>query len=158
MKVQEQKQKESKQSWSKLYPVLAIDYGIHHIGLAISDFKGKTAKPLKVLTRKKPDNYTYSFNYIRQVLDEWSVKRILLGSPQPFVTPHQKILDKIKVFENALNNRFNLPIVLYDESFSSARAKDVLLSQGVHEKKARPKIDSYASAVFLQEFLDSKKH
>lgn len=154
MKAQEPRLKGSKPFSHKLYPVLAIDYGLHHIGVAVSDYKGLTTKPLNVLTRKNPANLQPTLSQIGEVIKQWNVQRILLGAPQAFAIPHHQVLEKIEMFKNVLESAFQQPITLYDESFSTVRAKDMLLSQGVHEKKARAKIDSYASALFLQEFLE----
>jgi len=52
----------------------------------------------------------------------------------------------------------DIPIITYDESFSTTRAQNMLTSSGQNTKKTKGKINSIAATVFLQDFLNSKKY
>ena len=131
------------------YPILAIDYGDKHFGLAYSDSKGLVATPLEVLnlTKKKTLN---------NIAEEYKIQTILLGKPQAFKEEYQQTLKKISSFEKILKDHTNLPILSADESFSTTEAQNMLLSTGQNIKSTRKKIDKVSAAVFLQEFLNSK--
>ena len=137
------------------YPILAIDYGTKHIGLAISDFKGIISTPLEVLHVTPANGFEKIVEKIANICDLNKVQTILLGKPQMFEISHQKTLKKIEKFEEILINGVKLPILNYDESFSTVTAQDMLLYTSQSTKKSRKKIDSVAAAVFLQEFLNS---
>jgi putative Holliday junction resolvase len=137
------------------YPILAIDYGAKNIGLAISDFRGIIATPLEVLRVTPKNGYKKIVEKIAEISDRNKVQTILLGKPQIFEVSHKKTLEKIEKFENLLMEGVNLPILNYDESYSTVTAQDMLLYTRQNVKSSKDKIDSVAAAVFLQEFLNS---
>jgi putative Holliday junction resolvase len=137
------------------YPILAIDYGTKNVGLAISDFKGIIATPLKVLRVKSKSGYEKVIEEIVEICERNKVQTILLGKPQVFEVAHKRTLKKIEKFEKLLKEGVNLPIINYDESYSTVTAQDMLLYTKQTAKSSKDKIDSVAAAVFLQEFLNS---
>ena len=137
------------------YPILAVDYGTKHIGIAISDFKGILATPLEVLHITPANGYEKIVEKIADICDQNKVQTILLGKPQIFEISQQKTLKKIEKFEEILKKGVKLPIINHDESYSTVTAQDMLLYTSQSTKKSRKKIDSVAAAVFLQEFLNS---
>lgn len=140
------------------YPILAIDYGSKRIGLAISDSKGIVATPLKVIKLSTKTTYDNVVGELKTIIDEYHVKTILLGMPismdEDKASPTAK---KVERFKEYIEKRIAVPIQLYDENFSTISAQNMLLSTGQHTKKTKKKIDMVASAVFLQEFLNSQK-
>lgn len=143
------------------FPILAIDYGARRIGLAISDNKGLVAQPLRtirLLNKATPQRqWEHIVNELNVSIKETQAKSLLIGVPQVFTSSQEKSLKKVLSFVELLKEAINLPTDTYDESFSTKTAQNMLLSTDQHTKKTRKKIDSVASAVFLQEFLNSKK-
>ncbi len=138
------------------YPILAIDYGDKHFGLAISDSKGIIASPLEVISITKSKNRETIIEEILELAKEYRAKSILVGMPEAFIESQQKTVQKIQNFIKLLSQKTQLPIVTYDESFSTTRAQNVLPSSGQNTKGYRKKIDKIAATVFLQEFLNSE--
>lgn len=138
------------------YPILAIDYGDKHFGLAISDSKGIIASPLEVISITKNKNRETIIEEILELANEYRAKSILVGMPEAFIQSQQKTVQKIQNFIKLLSQKTQLPIVTYDESFSTTRAQNVLTSSGQNTKGSRKKIDKIAATVFLQEFLNSE--
>jgi len=138
------------------YPILAIDYGKKHFGLAISDSKGIIASPLEVLSITEHHGQTDIIKQILEICEEYRVKTILLGYPQAFIEKHNATQKHVTQFEYKLKGNTDLPIILYDESFSTTSAENMLISSGQNTKGFRNKIDKIAATVFLQEFLNSK--
>jgi len=139
------------------YPILAIDYGDKHFGLSYSDFKGTLASPLDVISITKNRDINNVINEILEVCSEYRIKTILIGKPQKFKESHKKTEEKIEKFINNIKTKTEIPIITYDESFSTISAQNMLTSSGQSIKRTRGKIDSIAATVFLQEFLNSKK-
>jgi putative Holliday junction resolvase len=139
------------------YPILAIDYGTKNVGLAISDFKGIIATPLQVLQLRPNHGYDKIIEEIGEICEQNKVQTILLGKPQIFEISHMQTLKKIEKFEERLKNGVKLPIINYDESYSTVTAQDMLLYTRQTVKRSKKKIDSVAAAVFLQEFLNSNQ-
>lgn len=138
------------------YPILAIDYGDKHFGLAISDSKGIIASPLEVISITKNKNRETIIEEILELANEYRAKSILVGMPEAFIQSQQKTVQKIQNFIKLLSQKTKLPIITYDESFSTTRAQNVLISSGQNTKGSRRKIDKIAATVFLQEFLNSE--
>ncbi len=137
------------------YPILAIDYGDKHFGLACSDSKGIIATPLTVLHLTKKKKLKDISREIVNIIEEYRIKSILLGKPQIFEKEQERTLKKISSFENILKRYTTLPILATDESFSTIEAQNMLLSTGQNIRSTRRKIDKISAAVFLQEFLNS---
>ncbi|MHC1716520.1 MAG: Holliday junction resolvase RuvX [Candidatus Dojkabacteria bacterium] len=138
------------------YPILAIDYGEKHFGLAYSDFNGKIASPLDVISITKNRDIENIISEILEVCEEYKIRTILVGMPQKFKESHKKTEKKILSFISKIKEQTKIPILTQDESFSTISAQNVLTSSGQSVKKSRKKIDSIAATVFLQEFLNSK--
>ena len=139
------------------YPILAIDYGEKHFGLAVSDNKGILATPLETLSKSKRTHTKDILSQISEIIEEYRIKTILLGYPQAFEKQQQKTPEKIDNFKKRLTDKSNLPIILYDESFSTTTAQNMLTSTGQNTRSSRKKIDKIAATVFLQEFLNSEQ-
>ncbi len=139
------------------YPILSIDYGDKHFGLAISDFKGILASPLEVISITKNRNKEDIIDEILSIAEEYRVKTLLIGMPQQFIEKHQVTQKKISKFVEKIKEKTSLPIILQDESFSTLSAQNMLRFSGQSTKGSRKKIDKIAATVFLQEFLNSTK-
>ena len=140
------------------YPILAIDFGKKHFGIAISDSKGIIASPLEVISITEKRGIEYILERILEICTEYKIKTILLGIPQIFTEAHSKTPKAIMKFKEKLEKTLDLPIVLYDESFSTTSAQNMLTSSGSNTKSSRGKIDKVSAAVLLQEFLNSSKN
>jgi putative holliday junction resolvase len=138
-----------------MYPILAIDYGKKHFGLAISDSKGIVASPLKVLSITKNRDIKNIIQNILEILEEYKIKTILVGKPQSFTPEHKQAEKQINSFISILQKATTIPIQTHDESFSTSNAQNMLTSLGQNSRHSRGKIDKIAATVFLQEFLNS---
>jgi putative Holliday junction resolvase len=140
-----------------MYPILAIDYGEKHFGLAISDSKGVIASPLEVVSIAKNRDINNIIEDILNITKQYEIETILVGKPQSFTPEHKKTEEKINSFISLLKKATTIPILTYDESFSTSNAQNMLTSLGQNSKASRSKIDKIAATVFLQEFLNSNK-
>jgi len=140
------------------YPILAIDYGAKRIGLAISDSKGLIASPLTVLNVTKNMGIDRIIEEIKSIIEEYRIKTILIGRPQAFQSTYTKSLKKIDSFTQKIKDDIKIPVIFYDESYSTIQAQNMLLSLGQNTKSTKSKIDMISATVFLQEFLNSKQN
>ena len=129
--------------WSRLMVeiVLGFDFGIKRIGIAMGNTLTGQAQPLTVI--KAIDNAT-RFSTIGALIDEWRPARLVVGEPRhPDGAEHDMTL-RARRFANQLHGRFDIPVELVDERYSSA-----VLSQ-----KRGEVIDDRAAAVILQQYFD----
>ena len=97
--------------------ILAFDFGLKRIGVAIGNSMICQAKPLSVITATANEP---KFAAIDSLIKEWGASRIVVGLPShPDGTEHE-MSARCRRFANQVHGRFNLPVELVDERYSSA--------------------------------------
>ncbi|KKO63357.1 putative Holliday junction resolvase [Janthinobacterium sp. KBS0711] len=122
--------------------ILAFDFGLKRIGVAIGNTMICQAKPLSVITATANEP---KFAAIDSLIKEWGASRIVVGLPShPDGTEHE-MSARCRRFANQVHGRFNLPVELVDERYSSA----------VIAAKRGEVIDDRAAAIILQQYFDA---
>ena len=133
---------------------LAIDHGSKRVGLALSDPMKIIAKPYKTISYS---NLVDLFNLLIKIIDKEDVECIVLGLPIGMkgqeTTQTKLVLD----FKEKLKLNIKIPIILQDERLSSLSAEKSLIQQNVKTGHNKSQIDKTAAAIFLQQFLDTKR-
>ncbi|MEM8629247.1 MAG: Holliday junction resolvase RuvX [Chlamydiota bacterium] len=131
---------------------LAIDYGQKRIGLAITDERGKIALPLATVPTGK--SFEESTRNIESATKDYTLRNLVVGLP---LLPNGKEGDMsraTRAFAEHLAHYFSLPVVLFDERFTSIRAHQSL---GAFSRKARTKVvDRTAALILLQDYLGNR--
>ncbi|MCC2960907.1 Holliday junction resolvase RuvX [Massilia sp. IC2-278] len=121
--------------------VFGFDFGVKRIGIAMGNTLTGQAQPLSIVDAV--DNAT-RFKLIGALIDEWRPARLVVGEPRhPDGAEHDMTL-RARRFANQLHGRFNLPVELVDERYSSA----------VIPAKRGERIDAKAAAIILQQYFD----
>lgn len=132
--------------------VLAFDFGIQRIGVAVGESLLGTARPLQAIA--VPDN-DRRFAAIARLIAEWQPTSLVVGLPLAADGGEHEMTARARRFANQLTGRFRLPVVLTDERFSSLEADEALRHQGLDWKKRKTKVDAQAASVILQAYFDS---
>ena len=122
--------------------IFALDFGVKRIGVAMGNTMIRQAQPVKVISAI--DNAT-RFADIAALLDEWKPARLVVGLPMHPDGAEHEMTARARKFANQLNGRFNLPVELVDERYSSA----------VISAKRGEVIDDRAAAIILQQYFDA---
>ncbi|CAN7718457.1 MULTISPECIES: Holliday junction resolvase RuvX [Duganella] len=122
--------------------VFAFDFGVKRIGVAMGNTMIRQAEPVKVITAI--DNAT-RFADIQALLDEWKPARLVVGLPMHPDGAEHEMTARARKFANQLHGRFNLPVELVDERYSSA----------VISARRGELIDDRAAAIILQQYFDA---
>ncbi len=121
--------------------VIAFDFGLKRIGVAVGNTLLKQATPLAVIEAATNDG---KFAAIGEVLGEWQPQQLVVGLPlHPDGAEHAMSV-RCRRFANQLHGRYGIPAVLVDERYTSA----VLTQQ-----RGQP-VDSEAAALILQQYFD----
>lgn len=133
---------------------LSIDYGKKRVGLALSDPTKIFSYPFKTITNDKN-----IFLILQSIIKEKNIEKIILGNPLSDSGAASKIFDEILAFKKKLEIFFKGEIILWDESYSSEIAKELIVLSVPKKSKRRQKgiIDKNAAAIFLQEYIDNQK-
>ena len=126
------------------HTLLAFDYGLKKIGVAIGNTLTRHARPLEVLM---PKTRVQRFADIERLLHEWAPDRVIVGLPLTTEGGEQYHSLRCRRFANQLHGRFGVEVVLVDERGSSLEAQHIL---GNHQPD-----DAVAAAVILQRYLDA---
>jgi putative Holliday junction resolvase len=127
---------------SSIDTIFAFDFGVKRIGVAMGNTMLRLAEPVKVI--KAVDNAT-RFADIQALLDEWKPARLVVGLPMHPDGAAHDMTARARKFANQLHGRFDLPVELVDERYSSA----------VIPAKRGEIIDDRAAAIILQQYFDS---
>jgi putative pre-16S rRNA nuclease len=131
--------------------LLAFDFGTKRIGIAIGNSVTATSRPLTTLHEEKSDA---RFAAIERLIREWQPSELVVGLPcNDDGSPHE-LTQLCRRFANRLKGRFNLPVILVDERYTSAAASSELNAAGVHGIKQKPLLDQYAAQQILQAYFD----
>ncbi len=127
--------------------ILALDFGLQKIGVAVSDPTGTFA-----FARDRIANTTATtMPAIEKLIDQERISMVIIGrsSSPPVLTASEKLAKQLR--------SLGVPVQFYDESFTTQMAQSIPLAMGM-KKKARQQFDddSAAACVLLQSYLESQ--
>jgi len=131
--------------------ILAIDFGLKRIGVAVSDPLGITAQGVCVIECKSKKK---DIQQIMDIIVKFSVKKILMGSPIRFHGEPGTLQKQVEEFGRALRTASGVEVVFVDERLTTAQAERMLISADVRRDKRKEVIDMVAAQIFLQTYLD----
>lgn len=133
--------------------ILAIDFGEKRIGIAVTDPLNIFAYPLVTLNNDK--NF---LNEIEKIILNYSVKKIIIGNPIKESGKDSKILPLINSLKDKLEKKFNMPVELVDERYTSLIAMQRIVESVTSKNKRQEKglLDKNSAAVLLEDYL--RKH
>jgi putative Holliday junction resolvase len=133
--------------------ILGLDYGSRRIGVAICDELGMTAQGVAVITRR---NREADLGAINDLVRRRGVELIVIGYPLRLDGSEGIQCEKINRFIRRLEARLSLPVIRWDETFSTTEAEELLRQGGVLREKRRGIVDRVAASIILQGYLDAK--
>jgi putative holliday junction resolvase len=120
--------------------ILAFDYGVKRIGVAVGNTMIRLAEPLKTIQNKNLDD---TFQTIQKLVDEWEVNLLVVGLPRHPDGAEHEMTKRATRFGNQLHGRLRLPVQWVDERYSSAVAED-----------QTGDIDSQAAVIILEQYFE----
>ena len=132
--------------------VLAFDFGLKRIGVAVGEIDLRHAQALTVLAAESNNE---RFSAIARLIDEWRPVLLIVGLPLALDGTEHDMTARCRRFANQLHGRFGLPIELADERLTSVAADAQLRDAGFDWKKRKSKIDALAAQLILQGYFDA---
>ena len=132
--------------------VLAFDFGERRIGVAIGEHLIGSASPLTTIDNESNE---IRFAAITALIKEWQPKLLVVGLPLSLDGSENAVTQLCKKFARRLNGRFNLPVILIDERYSSAEASNLLNQTGIKGRAQKIMLDQVAAQTILQSYFDS---
>jgi putative Holliday junction resolvase len=131
--------------------LLGLDLGTQTIGIAFCDPAWRFASPGKTLKRGK---FGADKAMLEEFIRERSVKGIVIGLPINMDGSEGPRSQSSRAYARNLAV-LGLPVLLWDERWSTAGAERGLLDQDMSRRKRAERIDSAAAAVILQGAIDA---
>ena len=135
--------------------ILAVDHGEKRIGLAISDLTGTIANPLRII------------EHVSRLIDAAQVADVVMQNQIEWIVIGQSFDEEGKPnlagrraarFAEVLKTQTQIPIVMWDESFSTQSARVARIEMGASRKKRAGHLDELAATVILQSYLDHQNN
>ena len=132
--------------------ILAVDHGEKRIGIAISDPTATIASPLRVI------------KHVSRLLDAAQVANIAIENDAGLIVIGQSFDEeglpnlagrRAARFAEALNEQTQIPVILWDESFSTQDARATRFEMGVSRKNRSGHLDELAAVMILRSYLES---
>ena len=135
--------------------IIAIDYGRKRTGLAASDTLQMIANGLG--TVPSGEVVQYLSDYVRKE----PVDTFVVGLPKQMNNEPSENMKYVEAFVSHLKRTIpNIPVVYYDERFTSILAHRAMLEGGLKKKKRQDKglVDEISAVIILQAYMESKKY
>ena len=134
--------------------ILALDFGLKRVGIAVTDDLQIIASGLTTIPTK--DIFKFLENYLRGE----KVELFLVGEPKQMDYSVSESEKHIIPFIKKLKSKFShIPVKRIDERFTSKMAFQTMIDSGLKKKQRQNKalIDEISATIILQSYLYNKK-
>ena len=135
---------------------LAVDVGKVRVGLAISDFHGILASPLRNIARQTDDVETVRL-VLAAIADE-TIIEAYFGLPVSMSGKASASTEDAVALATAFAAALNIPVRMIDERLTTVSAGSALRSSGKNSKDGRKVIDQIAATLILEQALAMEKN
>ena len=131
--------------------LLGVDYGTVRIGLAVTDPERKIAFPLATYERRGQEKDAAFF---ASLIAEQDIRQIVVGLPIHLDGREGTKAAEAREFGRWLAEATKLPVVYFDERFTTVHAEQLLWLAGMTHKRRKERRDKVAAQIMLQGYLD----
>jgi len=135
--------------------LLAVDWGDVRIGLALSDPSQVLATPLETLVRRAGKRFPMP-RFLELVAEHEPIG-VVVGLPLTGEGEESDSAAAAREMAATIGRRTALPVELWDERMSTARALAAIREQGGSTRGRREDVDALAAAVLLQHFMEARR-
>jgi len=132
--------------------LLGVDFGSVRIGLAVSDPERRIGSPLKTYERRGTEQ---DADFFRNLIKQEEIAQIVVGLPVHLDGREGEKAKEARDFGQWLANIAGLPVIFWDERFTTVEAEAHLLGAGLSRKRRRDRRDRVAAQILLQTYLDA---
>ena len=132
--------------------LLGLDYGTKRIGVAVSTPEQSIACPLENYARRKEAE---DAAFLKRLATDYQAVGLIVGLPVHMSGDEGDKAREARAFGEWAAQVCGLPVVFWDERYSTAMAGLYLQQSELSPKKQKQRLDKVAAQVMLQAFLDS---
>jgi len=136
--------------------IIAIDFGLKKLGIAISDFKNTQVTKYFSINYNKNNDILH--NEIIKSLKEWNISKLIIGYPISMNQNNKFSIQKsIEIFFNFMEKKYEntiLNVEKFNESFSTIMAKREFTSMCLKKSEWKKYKDALSAKIILESYLD----
>ncbi len=133
--------------------IAGIDFGTVRIGIAITDPDRTMASPLESYTRRDRQQDARRF---QQLAVEEGVTLWVVGLPVHLDGRESQKSRVARRFGEWLAEVTGIPVEFFDERFTTAEAKELLVQAELTSKRRKQRVDMLAAQIMLTAYLESE--
>jgi len=134
--------------------ILGLDVGDRTIGVALSDESATLASGLRTIRRA---GLKKDLRELAELARGRDVGAVVVGLPRRLDGSEGPQAQKVRAFVQALQDAVKLPVVTWDERFTTVAAEQALIEGGVSRERRKGLVDKVAAVLILQNYLDYRK-
>jgi putative Holliday junction resolvase len=131
--------------------VLAFDFGLRQIGVAVGNCLLRTSQPLAIVHAREG---IPRWQQVEALVAEWQPDLLIVGDPLNMDGSDSELSARARKFARRLHGRLGLPVELADERLTSFEAKQASRERGHDGNFKRRPVDSEAAELILRAWLD----
>jgi putative Holliday junction resolvase len=132
--------------------ILALDIGQKRTGVAVSDESRRLSFPR---THIEANGKKEWLRKILELIESEDPAELVVGLPLDHHGEASEDAKRIREYIALLRERLTLPVIEWDERFTTVQAERTLLEADLSRKKRKQVIDKIAATIILQSYLDS---
>ena len=133
---------------------LGLDVGDKLIGVALSDETATLASGLETIRRVGPRK---DVRAVADLVRRHEVAEVVVGLPRKLDGSLGPQAQKVIAFMEALRPVVRVPVVPWDERFTSVVANQALIEADHSRRERRALVDKVSAILILQNYLDYRK-
>jgi putative holliday junction resolvase len=132
--------------------LLGLDFGTKRLGVAVCNVEQTISVPVETWTVRSPQQ---NLKHIRELIEDYRAVGFVVGLPVRLSGAEGDQAAVVRLFGDWLAEQTRLPVVYWDERYSSTQAEVLLWTQGISPASAKERLDRLAAQIILQAFIDA---
>ena len=134
--------------------IIAFDFGLKHIGVAIGQEITSTAQTFRSL---QANNGEPDWNILDILIKEWKPKLFVVGNPLNMDGSDSEMKKKSDKFSHLINKRYDIPVELMDERLTTREAKDRLKAEEDNSASSGRDTHQIAAQIILENWFSENR-
>ena len=132
--------------------LLALDPGQKRVGLAVSDERCITVRPLPALRRT---NWKQLLRTVAETVKAFDAQALVIGLPLRLDGTEGMAARGARQLARNFELSLGVPVYLQDERLTSVEAEEELRAAGLAGDDLRARVDGESAAIILRDFIES---
>ena len=133
--------------------IVAFDFGLKHIGMAVDQEITNTAQTFYSL---KAESGEPNWDELDIIVRDWQPKLFVVGNPINMDGSDSDMKEKSDKFSNLIRQRYNIPVELMDERLSTREARERMKSDSGHFVDASADTHQISAQIILESWFREK--